>query len=84
MPLDNPKGIAKTHGNATAGWTAAPIVGKVIGQIGPLLNLPPVEPDVREAIERRLLRPLGRRIVENLKISNGINAYASNESNSTR
>lgn len=82
--LDDPKGNTKTHGNATAGWTAAPIVGKVIRQIGPLLNLSPIESDVKEAIERRLLRPLGNHIVKNLKKPNGMNSYAAVESNSTR
>lgn len=35
--LDEPKGIKETYGYATAGWTAAPAAGKVIGRIGPIL-----------------------------------------------
>ncbi len=81
--LDDPKGTAKTYGHATAGWTAAPIIKKIVTQIGPLLNLPPVESDVMEAIERRLIRPLGRRVVEGFKLNKEINDYASVESNST-
>ncbi|HBM91129.1 MAG TPA: penicillin-binding protein [Rhodospirillaceae bacterium] len=81
--LDNPKGTAKTYGHATAGWTAAPVVGKIVSQIGPLLNLPPTELDVMEAIERRLTRPLGRQVVDGFKLNSEVNDYASVESNST-
>lgn len=43
--LDEPQGNASTEGFATAGWTAAPTAGKVIGRIAPMLNVPvtPVE-----------------------------------------
>jgi cell division protein FtsI (penicillin-binding protein 3) len=39
--LDEPKGNKATHGFATAGWTAAPVVGRVIERIGPLLGVAP-------------------------------------------
>lgn len=39
--LDEPKGTPETYGYATAGWTAAPVVGDVISRIGPLLGVPP-------------------------------------------
>lgn len=83
--LDNPKGTAKTFGYATGGWTAAPVVGRVVGQIGPLLNLPPVEKDVMAATERQLIRPLGRNILNtiNLKKKETDN-YAAIESNNPR
>lgn len=42
--LDEPKGNAKTYGFATAGWTAAPVAGRVIARIAPLLGVPPVPP----------------------------------------
>jgi cell division protein FtsI (penicillin-binding protein 3) len=44
--LDEPKGTAETEGFATAGWTAAPVAGKVIARIAPMLNVPvsPEEP----------------------------------------
>lgn len=35
--LDEPKGTKKTYGYATGGMTAAPVVGKVIEKIGPIL-----------------------------------------------
>lgn len=46
--LDEPKGNASTHGYATAGWTAAPVVGRVIARIGPLAGLAPVAPSLNE------------------------------------
>jgi cell division protein FtsI (penicillin-binding protein 3) len=39
--IDEPQGNKESFGFATAGWTAAPAVGRVIAQIGPLLGLPP-------------------------------------------
>ena len=49
--LDEPKGTKATYGFATAGWTAAPVVGAVIARIGPLLGIPPsvVPGEIREA-----------------------------------
>lgn len=41
--LDDPHGTADTGGFATAGMVAAPIVGKVISRIGPLLGIFPDE-----------------------------------------
>jgi cell division protein FtsI (penicillin-binding protein 3) len=81
--LDDPKGNAKTYGFATGGWTATPVVGRVISQIGPLLNLPPVEPDVIAAAERQLLKPLGSEVLDSLNLNNEANDYAAVESNST-
>jgi cell division protein FtsI (penicillin-binding protein 3) len=39
--LDEPEGIPESHGFATAGWTAAPVVASVISQMGPLYRIPP-------------------------------------------
>ncbi|MCP5433256.1 MAG: penicillin-binding protein 2 [Alphaproteobacteria bacterium] len=41
VSLDEPKGTKETHGYATAGWTAAPVVGAVVGRIGPILAYAP-------------------------------------------
>lgn len=79
--LDDPKGNAKTYGFATGGWVAAPVVGKVVSQIGPLLNLPPLDPDVIAATERQLLRPLGAEVLESLNLKDEADDYASVESN---
>jgi cell division protein FtsI (penicillin-binding protein 3) len=39
--VDEPKGTKETFGYATGGWIAAPVVGRVVAQIGPLLGLTP-------------------------------------------
>jgi cell division protein FtsI (penicillin-binding protein 3) len=39
--LDEPKGTAATSGQRTAAWNAAPIVGRVVPRIGPLLGIMP-------------------------------------------
>ena len=39
--LDEPKGIEETFYKASGGWTAAPLVGEVVRQIGPLLGVAP-------------------------------------------
>ncbi len=42
--LDEPKGRADTFGFASAGWTAAPVVSRVVERIAPMLGIPPAEP----------------------------------------
>jgi hypothetical protein len=39
--LDEPQGTKDTSGFATGGWTAAPVVARVIEQMGPLYQIPP-------------------------------------------
>jgi cell division protein FtsI (penicillin-binding protein 3) len=39
--LDEPQRVAATKGYATAGWNAAPTVGKIVARIGPILGVPP-------------------------------------------
>jgi cell division protein FtsI (penicillin-binding protein 3) len=53
--LDQPKGDAETYGMAEGGWTAAPTVGRIISRIGPLLGLPPVDPDAERWFRDRLV-----------------------------
>ena len=48
--LDEPKGIKETYGYATGGWTAAPVVSRVIARAAPLLGLAPVDKDAPEII----------------------------------
>ena len=48
--IDEPTGNKKTFGYATGGWVAAPVVGKVIARIGPMLGVAPLDadaPDIR-------------------------------------
>ena len=44
--LDEPKGNKKTHGYATGGWVAAPIVGRVVRRIGPIAGIQPYDNEV--------------------------------------
>jgi cell division protein FtsI (penicillin-binding protein 3) len=39
--LDEPKGTQRTHGYATGGWVAAPVVANVVKRMAPLLGLIP-------------------------------------------
>jgi cell division protein FtsI (penicillin-binding protein 3) len=53
--LDAPKATADTFGYSTAGWTAAPIVSRVVARTGALLG---VIPDERRDIDVSELLPL--------------------------
>ena len=41
--VDEPHGTKKSHGYATAGWTAAPVVREVVLKAAPLLGVLPAE-----------------------------------------
>jgi cell division protein FtsI (penicillin-binding protein 3) len=58
--FDEPKGDADTFGQAQGGWTAAPTVGRIISRIGPLLGLPPVDPDAELWFRERLIEGQAR------------------------
>jgi cell division protein FtsI (penicillin-binding protein 3) len=51
--LDEPQGNESTMGYASGGWTAAPVVGRVIARIAPLLGVAPANEDA--APERDVL-----------------------------
>ena len=53
--LDEPKGTASSSFQRTAAWNAAPIVGRVVPRIGPLLG---VMPDASRDIDLSDLKPL--------------------------
>ena len=51
--LDEPKGTPETFGFRTAGWNAAPIFGRVVSRIAPMLGLRPDmkrEPNMAEVL----------------------------------
>lgn len=81
--LDDPKGNAKTYGFATGGWTAAPVVGRVVAQMAPLMNMPPLDHDMQAEAEKQILRPLGPQIVDGMPIEEG-SSYAAVESDSVQ
>jgi cell division protein FtsI (penicillin-binding protein 3) len=45
VTLDEPQASSRTFGYATGGWVAAPVVGRVVGQLGPMLGMAPFNPD---------------------------------------
>ena len=53
--LDEPKGTAASSYQRTAAWNAAPIVGRVVPRIGPLLG---IRPDDTRDIDLSDLKPL--------------------------
>ncbi len=58
--LDEPQPTKETYGYATGGWTAAPVVGRVIEQMGPLYQIPPTlthDHDIRAEMARYLKDP---------------------------
>jgi len=54
--VDEPKGNDSTFGYATGGWVAAPLVGRVVERIGPLVGIRP-RPAAEEAGVDELLIP---------------------------
>jgi len=54
--LDSPVANARSRGQATAGWTAAPVVGRTVQRIGPLLGvIPETDRDIDVADVRAML-----------------------------
>ena len=53
--LDEPRGTVASSFQRTAGWTAAPIVGKLVPRIGPILG---VRPDETRDVDMSDLKPL--------------------------
>ena len=49
--VDRPQAIKETYGFNAAGWNAAPIAGKVIERIAPLLQVVPVDEGKHESAE---------------------------------
>ena len=48
--IDEPSGTKKTFSYATGGWVAAPVVGKVIARIGPLLGVRAIDEKAPEIV----------------------------------
>jgi cell division protein FtsI (penicillin-binding protein 3) len=47
--VDEPKPNAQSHGYATAGWVAAPAVGRLVQRMAPLVGLEPIPDSAPEA-----------------------------------
>ena len=41
VSLDEPQATKDTHGYATAGWNAAPTVGRIVARVAPMLGIAP-------------------------------------------
>jgi len=67
VTIDEPRGNKKSAGFETGGWVAAPAVARVISSMGPLLQIPPVDPEspVIQAKMEIDVNPPGRRIAPN-------------------
>ncbi len=59
--IDEPRGTASTHGFATGGWVAAPMISRVIAQMGPLYGMKPLAPDDADAVRALSLEVRTRR-----------------------
>ncbi|KAA0598364.1 cell division protein FtsI (penicillin-binding protein 3) [Azospirillum lipoferum] len=57
--VDEPKGIARTGGFATGGTVGAPTVGRIIRQVGPLLNVPMLDENAPEILNSTYLNAAG-------------------------
>ena len=55
--VDEPKGSKQTFGYATGGWVAAPAIGRIVAQAGPLLGVRPVDPDAPEIVHALAINP---------------------------
>ena len=52
--LDEPQRVAVTKGYATAGWNAAPTVGKIVARIGPILGVNPKLDDTASRFDAKV------------------------------
>jgi cell division protein FtsI (penicillin-binding protein 3) len=62
--LDEPQGTKKTHGYATGGWIAAPVMRRIVEQAAPMLGIGPTD-ETAPAVLRQLnidIKPEGRRL----------------------
>ena len=58
--LDEPRATKETHGYATGGWVAAPVVSRVVAQIAPLLGVEQVDQSAPEVRQSLALDPTAR------------------------
>lgn len=56
--VDEPKGIKKSYGYATAGWVAAPAAARIVSSMASVLGLPPQNMNVAGAADLDYAAPL--------------------------
>jgi cell division protein FtsI (penicillin-binding protein 3) len=56
--FDEAQGSAETQGQATGGWIAAPVVGRMIARMAPILGITPItnDDDIRQALQVHIAR----------------------------
>ncbi len=56
--IDEPRGTKETFGFASGGWTAAPVVGKVVTRIAPMMGVAPRPKATPNGLRHALLMPV--------------------------
>ena len=54
--IDEPKGTKKSFGYAGGGWRAAPVFGRVVSRIGPLMGVAPVDEESKSVRNAMFIR----------------------------
>ena len=75
--VDEPIGNKRTFNYATGGWVAAPIVGRVVSQIGPLLGIEPLMTGVELLAlpmidDERRKQKMSFGLVKNASVASGV------------
>ena len=68
VSIDQPHANAKSMGEATGGWVAAPAVSRIVQRMAPIVGIPPVDedsPEIRRALLVDFAPSLGRKIAAN-------------------
>jgi len=68
ISIDEPHGDAKSFGNATGGWVAAPGVAHTVARMASLVGIQPVDeesPEIRRSLVIALPPPSGRKFAAN-------------------
>ncbi|KGM31136.1 peptidoglycan D,D-transpeptidase FtsI family protein [Inquilinus limosus] len=66
--LDDPQPIKGTYGFASAGWNSAPLGGRIIARMGPMLGVKPADP--KDPAILQMLSPPANAVVANLSGGN--------------
>jgi len=53
--IDEPKGTVETHGYATGSWVGAPVTGRIIERLAPLLGVAPAAPEMEAETDAALI-----------------------------
>lgn len=61
--IDEPKGNKSTHGYATGGWVAAPVIRRVVERMAPLLGMTPANLDETDQDQDNAMDQAGERLL---------------------